>query len=546
MPTNYNVNVVANEQIAEYGKFVRLDNQTRFPAVSVIRLSYPDKSEAFPGNINAPALTSIDVYPKFGVISYIANTDDFAVSLSAGQINLDTTQIEAHLSNIDIETTIMANALTATEWNTFDTASGVNELNYNFLNAVSALSTTVINPIVTVTQPTQLDAFGRLRTSSPLTLFDSSHRYRDNGLWASLTAVGGAYSFNANQGLVDLTVNNLSGSSVVRETIKTFSYQPGKSLLALNTFVMASSSTNLRQRVGYYGASNGIYFQLDGDTISFVQRSSVTGSLVETIVPRSSWSGDKLDGTGPSKLNLDITKAQIFWTDIEWLGVGTVRVGFVINGQYIICHSFQHANINATTYITTASLPLRYEIYNKGATSGSNTLKQICSSVISEGGYELRGLQQAVGTPITLPYNLVTAGVNYPLVSLRLKSTRLDAIVILTALSFIGKSNAYYNWRVIAGGTTTGGGWSDAGVDSSVEYNLSATAITGGRTLASGYTTTSTQGSTQVDILKEALFTFQLERDSLNNTAYELTLVATADTATSNCYGSADWEEISR
>ena len=32
----------------------------------------------------------------------------------------------------------------------------------------------------------QHDAFGRLRTSSPLTLFDSSHRYRDNNLWTNL------------------------------------------------------------------------------------------------------------------------------------------------------------------------------------------------------------------------------------------------------------------------------------------------------------------------------------------------------------------------
>jgi hypothetical protein len=404
----------------------------------------------------------------------------------------------------------------------------------------------VTNTILTAPAPTQLDAFGRLRVSTPLTLFDSSHRYRDNNLWSSLTAVGGSYTFNQNQGLVDLTVNALSGSSVIRETTKVFSYQPGKSLLVLNTFVFASSATNLRQRVGYYGRDNGIYFQLDDNVLSFVERSLVTGSTQETIVPRSSWNGDKLDGTGASGLTLDITKAQILWMDIEWLGLGSVRVGFIINGQYIVCHTFNHANLIASTYITTASLPLRYEITNKNATSGSKTMKQVCSSVISEGGYELRGLQQAIGLPVTDPLNLPTAGTFYPIISLRLKSDRLDGIVILTALSILGLGDSTYNWQVRASGTTSGGSWVSAGTDNSVEYNISGTSITGGRVLASGYFDSSKNNVGSIDILKEALFKFQLERNGLTSASYELSVVATCAAANKTVLASMDWEEISR
>jgi hypothetical protein len=402
--------------------------------------------------------------------------------------------------------------------------------------------------VISLPNPVQLDAFGRFRVSTPLTLFDSSHRYRDNNLWSSLTAVSATYAFNLNQGLVDLTVSNLSGSSVIRETTKVLSYQPGKSLLVLNTFVLAPSATNLRQRTGYFGQDNGIYFQLDDGVISFVERSLVTGVPSETIVPLSGWNIDKLDGTGPSGFTLDITKAQISWMDIEWLGVGTVRCGFVIDGKFVHCHSFHHANRIASTYITTASLPLRYEITNKAATAGSRTMKQICSSVVSEGGYELRGLQQAVGTLIETPKVLTSKGVFYPVVTMRLKADKKDAIIILTALSVLAKSAGYYNWKVVASGVTSGGSgtWVSAGDDSAVQYKLDATAITGGRTLASGYFTTSNQGSTQVDILKEALFKFQLERDSLNNVLYELTLVVASDSDTVNVYGSMDWEEISR
>ena len=287
---------------------------------------------------------------------------------------------------------------------------------------------------------------------------------------------------------------------------------------------------------------------MEDDVVSFVERSIVTGTRVNTAVPRSSWNGDKLDGTGPSGITLDITKAQIMWMDIEWLGVGTVRAGLIINGQFITCHYFHHANIINSTYITSASLPLRYEIFNKSATAGSKTLKQICSTVISEGGYELSGLQQAIGTPITSPKALTTQGTFYPVVTLRLNPYRLDAIVILTALSIMGTGTGIYNWQVIASGTTTGGSgtWVSTSTDSSVQYKLDATGITGGRILASGFLTANTQASPSIDILKEALFKFQLERNIFTGTPFELTLAVAASTNTELVYGSMDWEEVSR
>lgn len=394
---------------------------------------------------------------------------------------------------------------------------------------------------------TEKDAFGRLRTSNPMTLFDSSHRFRDNGLWNTSTTGTASATFNTNQGLVDLTVNNAINAEVVRETTKVFSYQPGKSLLVLNTFVMETAKAGLRQRVGYYGDNNGIFFEVDGTTLNLVKRTIVGGSLSETRISQSSWNGDKLDGTGPSRFILDTSKAQIFWMDIEWLGVGSVRTGFIINGQYILCHTFNHANSIASTYITTASLPLRYEIKNTAATSGSSTLKQICSTVISEGGYELRGLQQAVTIPVDAPRDCTLANTYYPIISLKLKSGFLDAIVILTALSILGSgNNAIFNWQIVASGTTTGGNWVDAGSSSAVQYNISGTSFSGGRILASGYLTSSAQGQVAVDILKEALFKFQLERNGLTSTSNEITLIIASKVAGDDVYATIDWEEISR
>ena len=410
------------------------------------------------------------------------------------------------------------------------------------LNAINnSISQNIVPPSSMAT-----DAFGRQRVSSPLTLFDSSHRYKDNGLWNTSTASGGTAVFSPNEGLVNLNVNTSAGSEVLRETTKVFSYQPGKSLLVFNTFVMAPAQKNLRQRVGYFGTQNGVYLQLNSDTLSFVERSLVTGVVTESTVSQSSWNVDKMDGTGPSGITLDITKAQILFMDIEWLGEGTVRLGFVIDGNFVLCHRFNHANLITSTYITTASLPLRYEITNLGVTDKPSTLKQVCSTVISEGGYELRGSQLAIGTPITAPTSLAVAGTYYPIVSIKLRSGYLDAVVILTALSIMGVATGIYNWKLVAGGTTSGGSFVPAAVDSAVEYNITGTSFTGGRTLASGFLTSSTQSSVNLDILKEALFSFQLERNNFTSTASEITLIVSASTNTELIYASMDWEEISR
>lgn len=397
---------------------------------------------------------------------------------------------------------------------------------------------------------TAVDAFGRARVSTPLTLFDSSHRYRDNGLWSTSNTNNTTIVFSSNEGLMNLAISTANNDQIIRETTKVFSYQPGKSLQILNTFVFAPAQTNLRQRVGYYGANNGIYLEVANNSVYWVERSYSSGTMTETRVEQADWNVDTLLGnvdSSPSQKILDISKAQIQFIDIEWLGLGTVRCGFVIDGQLIHCHSFHHANKITSTYMTTASLPIRYEIKNTGTTANSSLMKQVCSSVITEGGYELRGAQQSIGSSITSPYSMTSKGVYYPVVSIRLKGDKLDAIVILTALSILGTGNGpYFEWRVVRDATITTGAWTSAGSDSAVEYTITGSAMSGGTVLASGYTVSSTQGAGPVDILKEALFKFQLERDGLTNTPKTLTLAVASDTDTTGVYGSMDWEEISR
>ena len=337
-----------------------------------------------------------------------------------------------------------------------------------------------------------IDAFGRARSSSPYTLFDSQNRYEKNDLWSETTATGGTVTYDANASTVLLNVTSSSGSEVVRQTYRSFSYQPGKSLLVFNTFVMPTASSNQRIRVGYFSTQNGVFLERDGADVYIVRRTYVTGTAVDTRVSQADWNGDRLDGTGDSGFTLDLTKAQILWQDFEWLGVGAVRCGFVIDGKLVTCHTFLNANSLTSVYMTTAILPLRYEITNTGA-STSATFKQICSSVISEGGYEKK-VALNVARMTAANTNIGTSFV--PLVSLRLASGRTGAVVIPDGYSVLPTASSSVTFEIVLvkNPTLTGPSWV-ATTSTNVEADLSATAYTGGTIVQQQFVLASTQTS---------------------------------------------------
>lgn len=387
-----------------------------------------------------------------------------------------------------------------------------------------------------------VDAFGRMRSAQPFTLFDSFHRYQDNGK-ISEEAVGGTSTHNLNAGLIECTINGDAGSHIYRESSRVFAYQPGKSLQVLQTYVMAPQKTGLRQRYGYYDTSNGIYLEQTDAGLCWVERSTSSGSLQETRVYQSDWNYDIMDGSGVSKLTLDMTKAQIQFMDIEWLGLGSVRCGFVINGKFILTHTFHHANIITGTYMATACLPVRAEIENVSATGSSSTLKIVCTSVISEGGYEIRGRSFSAGHPILTPRVLATPGTTYPIFSMRLKANRLGAIVDPKTFGLAVGAAANFRYFLVGGAISTGGTWVSAGTDSAVEYNLAPTSYTGGRVLDSGYIIASNQTASTPQQERNP-FSYQLERNSFTSTPYEFLIAMVTSGNNQNVWGTVQWQEI--
>jgi len=397
---------------------------------------------------------------------------------------------------------------------------------------------------------TAVDAFNRLKVSNPFTLFDSQQRYQVSDKWDYRGATGGTYSHNITESTVSLTSGLTVGSKIYSETKKVFPYQPGKSLTIISTFAMSQPKDGLRQRVGYFGVTggftaatpyNGVYLQQDGLTLS-ICLASASLNTTQTIT-QSNWNGDPFNGSGPSGVTLDVTKGNIFWMDIEWLGVGDVRTGFFVDGRPVVAHTFYNANKNSTTYMTTACLPLRYEIENTAGQTGNSTLKQICSSILSEAGYEGFTRRYNITNNGATAATLTNVGTQYPIVALRMNSNRLDSIIIPSNVSAVLEETTSNKpdtilYRVLLNPTLTGNTWVTH-YNGNVDYNITATAVTGGTDIIGGYISSS--GSLDISSIND--FNFQLGRTQ-TGASDVFVLTFTPVNAGAKAYCDLSWFEI--
>lgn len=350
---------------------------------------------------------------------------------------------------------------------------------------------------------TYIDAFGRQRVSQPSTIFDSKMLV-DNApsFWddQQTSGAGTSSTYNTNQASVTMAVSAAVAGTRVRQTFRQFSYQPGKSQLIFQTGILGVPATGIRRRIGQFNASNGIFFESDPTRISVVIRSSTSGAPVPTAVQQANWNMDTMDGNGPSGVNLDFSKTQIFFFDYEWLGVGGVRMGFVVNDQLIYCHQFNNTNVLTTVYMSLPNLPLRYEISSDG-TNAAGSITQICSTVISEGGSQQTGFTRSADRGATSLTTLNDPNL-YPLVAMRLKSAYLSSFVLPKNISIICTSTAAFRWALLLNPTVTGVALAFADIpNSAVQVDVtktSATTVSGGVQVASGYQLATTDATLDV------------------------------------------------
>jgi hypothetical protein len=327
------------------------------------------------------------------------------------------------------------------------------------------------------------DAFGRLRSSTPYTLGDYKHLYAIDPDFIDVNVgTGATVYFNANQAAAILNSGISTDGYCIHQTKRYHHYMPGKSQVIYSTFNFGTAQQNVYKRTGYFDDRDGIFFEQAPDgTLSFVIRSYVTGIASDRRVTQSEWNKDTLDGNGPSKFTLDITKTQLFMTDFEWLGVGRVRCGFSIDGYNIVAHEFYNSNHLPTVYMSNPNLPVRCEIRNVGTQVGAGgSFIQICSTVMSEGGYTESGREYSH----TSNLRTVGIGTTVPILAIKLKNSFKGypnrATVKLEDVSvFSNGANVKYEVVKLKSSAALAGlgSWVSENDESVVEYNQSLTGI---------------------------------------------------------------------
>lgn len=332
----------------------------------------------------------------------------------------------------------------------------------------------------------QVDAFGRLRTAQTHKLIEmaatqsaDTTRYIDVD-WSG----GGSVTHDLQRSSIKASVTTTSGDWAGGKTRANVPYVKGSSQLVKFTGRFATPKTNLTQRYGIYDDNNGLFFEIEDTTAYVVVRSDVTGSIVNTRIAQSNWNVDKLDGTGASGKTWAKNKQTVYMIDFGWLGSHAVRFYIDIEGEIILVHVAQFANLLDYPYMRTPVLPVMAEIENTGTTASNSDMYITCVSVESEGGFSEHGKIR--------DFNIGTSAIAINTTEKIIAGLRIDPnsnnssidILSFMLLPYSGNDAAFY--RIIYNPAIVGATWADAD-DGIAEKLTGYTSYSGGSVLKSGY-----------------------------------------------------------
>lgn len=389
-------------------------------------------------------------------------------------------------------------------------------------------------------QGNSYDAFERLRTSNPTSVFGAQLTYGLQPLvYEPITSGTGAtitHDTTNRAALLAFSGTGVGGTTVF-QSYEHIRYQEGKSQLILMSFNFKESIAGVRKFVGYSDGTNGIEFTSINGVNSFrVLSSSSEGN--ET-VDQTNWSINTFS-------TLDLSKTQLMVIDFQALYVGKVRVGFEIDGMLVYCHEFQHANFSANPYIATANLPIRAGQTVESGTA-TTSMNFICCNVSSEGGVD-----NPYGVPNSIDSQVTAAsGARTHLLSVRPRTTfggfTNRVKIIETEIEITVTGNSPVSWEMCVGqaitGTTT---FTNVNTNhSAIEYNTAGT-ISGTPTLVidRGYVPSTNQNKgaqSRVISVKVPITLDAAGAQRLNGT---ISLVATGLGGNSLTYTVLKWIEI--
>lgn len=403
------------------------------------------------------------------------------------------------------------------------------------------VNATTGDPVNVYIDAGQSDAFGRIRVGQPVQLFESQLQYALGALvWnSSMSATGASITHLSTAAAAELQVGGASGAFAIRQSREYMRYQSGKSQLIYLTAVVGPATANVTKEWGYGDRYNGVFFRQTGSGLFVVIRSTAGGVFTERAVAQTSFNVDPINGSGPSKFNVDLSSGNTYWIDFGWLGYGEVRFGVLADGRNITAHIFKNSNSFGVVWMNTPNLPIHYAIRNTGASTGAKLL-QTCSSVMGEGNTESFGVEFSTAT------GSVETVVNTrrPILTIRPSNTyrglenrqrfQIDNIDITVT----NAQSLFY--EIVQDGVLTGTNYAAVASESGMEADKSATAITGGIVIESGYI--NSVGTRQATAELRSRSPLTVDFDSKNGTP--LSIVLTSFGGNANTAGAFKWSEF--
>ena len=347
-----------------------------------------------------------------------------------------------------------------------------------------------VNPVAVVPaanqatpSPATFDSFSRTATAEPRTTIyikqvdNTAFREFIDDVQVSGAGTSSVY-LNTRSSTVITTSAGIAGRRIF-QTKRRHYYEPGKtSFITMSFGSIGTIVAGGRAAVGIFNDNNGLFFENDEGVLKFIVRTDTSGVPgIGASIEQANWNLDTLDGNGPSGVTLVPLAIQLFVVEFPWQGAGSIRFGFVINGQVIFCHREDVSNTlpNLGVFMRTPHLPLRWEIENKGTAATPQTLECICGSAQILGSTQNIGLRRtAIRDTI---FTAVLANTYYPLVSVRVSDP--DCIANIIAISAINLTNTAFHWLIIRNPTITGGAaavWTPL-TDSGIEYDVTADGV---------------------------------------------------------------------
>ena len=393
-----------------------------------------------------------------------------------------------------------------------------------------------------------IDSKGRLKVQTQESIFFNTFQYnKETDVWDESTVNGGSAVFNASQGLVDMSVTSTLGSKVVRQTRQVMRYTSGRQNTLTFSVRLEMPVVGVRRRFGLFDGSDGFYFEdsgtLDANGLpeyAVVLTSTASGSLVKERITRDNWNGDKLDGTGPSGITASPLAQQMISVEYEWYGAGQIVFSYIINGLPRVIHIFNTGNRLLFPWSRTPFLPIRLELENFGGAAGTHHLYQGSNSVLVEGRLVKQGIPSNILTPLA-GIDLDKAYTFYPVVSVRMKPTTLEGIILLSNFVCNTLDNTDIYYKVLRNATVNGTWVDNPQPNAFTQYNYtsSTTEVTDGVQIDSGFITAGS--AVRVELSKDA--DLQLGRGSMGTVSDIITIAIASKLANKKAVASLSWIE---